>query len=349
MDAKLNNVASQRDDFHINRSSSWGGSELAPLLIGYDPGNCSYNSAQEIIEDKRGVRKRTVTPNKAMILGTYTEPGVIEIFEMEDGRKVEQLPMMIKHQDYPHSHANVDGVIVKDMNGQKVITHVFEAKTSGFEKEELPDAYELQVRHYMAVLSRFDEIECDGIIYKVDLEGAVVFMVILGTPGYPTSTFEVPYSPEDATDILEYEEYAWNTFVVDGINPLPTGKKEDTALLAEHIDPSQLEEDRPDLKQNIDLYCMLKEQQHELDAKLKDLTQQLDMVKQMIISSMNSQKATCDKYSVSVKLTYQKRFRKKALLEDHPELKELLDGNIYKLPSETPTVYFQVKGENKKW
>ena len=335
----LSKVASQRDDFLTERRKSFGGSDLAPFLIGLNAQECSYSSPMAVVAIKRGERNGVIEPNNDMLIGTAAEPAVIAIFEREYGKKVTQLPLTIRHQSHPHSHANVDGVITEERDGVLYITHVFEAKTTGRMKEYLPDGYDLQVRHYMAVLSQFEELECGGQTYKIDLEGAIVFMLAFER-GKPTRMFEVGYSPEDAQEILDYEEFAWQHYVVEGEFCMPSGSSTDTEIIAARYGyyvPETIT-DRPDLVESVDLFVELSEQ-------IKDLTAQKESLKQEIqISLAGCSKATSGDFLIKNTEQRKSSFQKKKLMDEHPEFEAI----IGKYTTESTSSRFEIVKKKEK-
>jgi len=80
------------------------------------------------------------------------EPIIREEFSDRTGFKVKEVKAILQHKRFPFMLANLDGIVTDPERGEGI----FEAKTANaYAAAEweagIPDAYSLQVQHYMAV------------------------------------------------------------------------------------------------------------------------------------------------------------------------------------------------------
>lgn len=128
------------------RDKGIGGSDVATIC-----GLNKYKSAVELWMEKRGYSEPKKA-GEAAYWGSTLEPIIRNEFSKRTNLKVDTLHSILKNKDFPFMLANVDGIIT-DTDGTKCI---FEAKTASAYKlseweTEIPEAYMLQIQHYMAV------------------------------------------------------------------------------------------------------------------------------------------------------------------------------------------------------
>lgn len=225
-----------RDEWLMWRRKGIGGSD-ASIVCGLN----KYKSPVELWMDKVGMLEPTEAGESAY-WGNILEPIVREEFTKRTDLRVKIEKSMLQHSEYPFMLANVDGIVKDKEQGDCI----FEAKTSSiFRMEEwensIPEEYQLQVQHYMAVtgfkgayvaaliggnqfkwqfIKRDDEI----IDMLIRLEQSFWEHVQSNTPPpldgseaasqlldklYPSSKPESKITlPDEALDlIMEYEEY----------------------------------------------------------------------------------------------------------------------------------------------
>lgn len=135
-----------RDEWLMWRRKGIGGSD-ASIVCGLN----KYKSPVELWMDKLGMLEPTEV-GEAAYWGNILEPIVREEFAKRTSLKVDIEKSILKHSEYPFMVANVDGIVKDPEHGNCI----FEAKTSSvFRMEEwensIPEEYQLQVQHYMAV------------------------------------------------------------------------------------------------------------------------------------------------------------------------------------------------------
>ena len=130
------------------RRSGIGGSDAAAAL-GLSP----WKSALELWQEKVSNQSQPHQENEAMIWGRIMEPVITKEFVRRTGFTVTPMRSMLQATSWPWMLADLDGLIEDPQRG----TGIFEVKTaSAFKQDEwaegcCPDAYMLQLTHYMAV------------------------------------------------------------------------------------------------------------------------------------------------------------------------------------------------------
>ena len=128
------------------RTKGIGGSDVSVIA-----GINSHRSVYQLWKEKTGQTEPEEEENDYTHFGTVLEPIVKKEFTARTGLKVRAKKMILQSSEYPFMLADLDGVIKED--GKMCI---FEAKTASAYKQEIwekgvPEAYILQVQHYMAV------------------------------------------------------------------------------------------------------------------------------------------------------------------------------------------------------
>lgn len=134
-----------RERFLADRRLGIGGSDVAPIL-GLSP----WSTPLDVYLEKVGeLPEREDTPQMAW--GRALEPVIRQAYEAQTGRAVAVLKDPLVHPVHAFIRANLDGLCRDE-------ARVFEAKTARTAEgwgepgtDEVPDAYALQVQHYMLV------------------------------------------------------------------------------------------------------------------------------------------------------------------------------------------------------
>ena len=138
---------SYKDWLQVRRSGI-GGSDAAAAL-GLSP----WKSALELWQEKVSGQRQPTQENEAMIWGRLMEPIITKEFVRRTGKNVTPMRSMLQAVNWPWMRADLDGIIEDPQRG----TGIFESKTaSAFKQDEwaeerCPDAYMLQLSHYMAI------------------------------------------------------------------------------------------------------------------------------------------------------------------------------------------------------
>lgn len=136
-----------RQEWLAQRRTGIGGSDVAPIL-----GMSKWTTPLQVYEDKIGIGQEQ-EDNPAMKWGRIHEPSIRQEYAETTGRTVYVPDGIIAHPKYPFMLASLDGITDDD--------RVFEAKTArsadGWGEPgsaDVPEAYALQVQHYLAVTGK---------------------------------------------------------------------------------------------------------------------------------------------------------------------------------------------------
>lgn len=133
-----------REDWLAERRRSVGGSEIGAIM-----GLNKYQSAVSVWANKLGIVP-DAEPNEAMIQGTDLEGYVAERFTRLTGKKVRRCNYILRNDDYPHLHANVDRLVRGESAGLECKT-ASALSVSKFKGGDFPTGYYAQCVAYMAV------------------------------------------------------------------------------------------------------------------------------------------------------------------------------------------------------
>lgn len=138
--------APDREAWLAQRSTGIGGSDVAAVL-----GLSKWRTPLQVYQEKRGELGPS-PDNEAMRWGRYLEPAVRQAYADQTGNEVMIPAAMLRHPRHDFMVANIDG-FVQDRAGR-----IFEAKTARTAEgwgepgsDQIPQAYLLQVQHYMEV------------------------------------------------------------------------------------------------------------------------------------------------------------------------------------------------------
>ena len=130
------------------RRSGLGGSDVAAAL-----GMSPWKSTLELWEEKALGKKQPWQESESMAWGKLLEPVIRDEFARRTGMKVTPCRSMLQSPQYPWMLASLDGIIDDPQRGIGVL----EIKTTSafrqddWSEDRCPDAYALQVAHYLAV------------------------------------------------------------------------------------------------------------------------------------------------------------------------------------------------------
>ena len=135
-------------DWLAVRRSGIGGSDVA-AAIGLSP----WKSPIELWEEKVLGKTQPKNDNDSMLWGRLLEPLIREEFSRRSGLAVQPLGSMLQHPVHKFMLANLDGLVLDPVRGPGVleIKTASAFKTSEWDANRCPDAYQLQVQHYLEV------------------------------------------------------------------------------------------------------------------------------------------------------------------------------------------------------
>ena len=239
------------------RKKGIGGSDASVVC-----GISRYKSPVELWLDKTGQLPYQET-GEAAYWGTQLEALVRVEFTKRTGIEVEHKGVLLQSEEYPFMLANLDGTCEHPDYG----TCIFEAKTASAYKagewdDAIPDEYQLQIQHYMAVTG-----------YK-----AAYIAVLIGGNTFRWKLVE--RDEELISMLVELETNFWN-HVQMNTPPAMDGSAASAKFLSERFPDSvpksqiTLPDTATDLIQQYDTACeqleAITERKQEAENKLKEL------------------------------------------------------------------------------
>jgi putative phage-type endonuclease len=208
-----------REEWLKHRKNGLGGSEVAAVA-----GVSKYASALTVYMDKRGLYTKTVD-NDAATWGNIMEPILRKEFvkrineereaENKPHLKVSQCNYLLQHPEYEFMLANIDGLIKCPIlgNGILEIKTASEYLKDDWAGEDIPNAYYIQIMHYLAVTA-LDFAYC---------------AVLIG--GNKFRYYYIPRDEETINTLIEIEKNFWINHVQAKIPPVATGNDAETEMM----------------------------------------------------------------------------------------------------------------------
>lgn len=305
------------DEWLAWRRKGVGGSDVASAL-GLSP----YRTARELYYDKTGVLPAVEGEDKSITfeIGHLLEDVVAKIFVKKTGLSVFPVQKMFQHPLFPFMLADVDRFIHLP-NGE---IGILECKTAHYDTQYLwangaaPRHYELQVKHYMAVMNinvayiacLFSNSENDFVWRKIERD-----------------------LDEEENNILLLQDF-WNRYVLNRVEP-PLTEKPDMVLaaLSRHFGPADKtaptitigDEFIPALEQVL----AMKAQKKDLDAQVRKLDEQIKRTYAPIAEAMGTAcGAVCQGSGVSYNISFNPQYRE-----------GISKDNLSKLRAQYPDAY----------
>lgn len=292
------------EDWLEHRRLGIGGSD-ASIVCGIN----RYKSPVELWMDKTG-QLPYQEAGEAAYWGTLLEPFVRAEFTKRTGIKVDHKNELLQSEEHPFMLANLDGICEVPDYG----TCIFEAKTASAYKareweDSIPDEYQLQIQHYMAVTG---------------YAGTYIAVLIGG------NSFRWKFVERDEeliSMLIELEADFWD-YVRLGTPPLLDGSNAAAKFLAERFPSSQpkskvtLPSSAIDFVQKYDAACRqlaaANEEKQYAENRLKELMGDCEI-------------GTIRNRVVTWKSVTQERLDSKTLKAEHPTLyKKYANKSMYR-------------------
>lgn len=317
------------------RRKGIGGSEVATIM-GLSP----FKTARDLYRDKVGIFPEVEEEGNwvAMEVGHRLESLVAEIFERKTGLRIYQIKKMFAHPDYPFMQANTD-YMVETLDGQ---TGILEIKTSNLHAKEkwqddtIPYSYELQGRHYMAVM---------------DMDFCW-FACLFGNNENDFVMRLLERDMDIEADMIAEEQNFWENHVLAGIEPVYT---EGSDLVLDSIRRHYGKADKsapaiiipvsyePALKEILEL----KANKKAIDHQSKELEEKIKQLYAPIVDKMGKGcEAVCLASGQTYKLSYSPKFRTGVNADDLKKL-QAMNRLVYdEYVTTTESRIFAVKKES---
>ena len=188
-----------------------GGSDAAIVA-----GISKYKSQYQLWMEKTG-KAEPFKGNEATHWGTKLEDVVAEEYTQRTGRKVRRVNMTQYHPEYDFIFGHVDRVSVGDKRIVEIKTSLgkYRSDTDWGEagSDSIPEAYYLQVQHYMAVMQ---SQVCD------------VAALVSGDSGAELRIYEIQRDDKLISDLIAMEKKFWE--YVESDTPPPVRDTRDLAV-----------------------------------------------------------------------------------------------------------------------
>lgn len=206
-----------REEWLQERRKGIGGSDAAKVL-----GVSRWGGPLSVYLEKKGLYVPE-DPGEPAYWGTVLEDVVAREFEKRSGLRVQRQNKIFTHPDYPWMLANIDRRIVGQNKG-------LECKTASnfmgdeWEGDELPDAYYIQIQHYMAVMGW----------------EACWVACLIGGQRYVQK--EVQRNPELINTIIEKEREFWEEHFLKDVPPPVTPFDNPNSLWPEQTEDDMVQD-----------------------------------------------------------------------------------------------------------
>lgn len=187
------------------------GSSDAAVAVGISP----YKSPLELwLEKTERQPAPDLSENDAVFWGTTLEHIIANVYAERTGVKVRRLNSVLQHPEHPFMLANLDRVVQHPTDGNGIL----EVKTAGvhsaqFWEEGVPDSYQCQVLHQLAVTGKQ---WCD-------------VAVLIG--GQDFRVYRVLRDDAKIADLIQREARFWQ-YVIDDVPPPVDGSESSGRALA---------------------------------------------------------------------------------------------------------------------
>lgn len=206
-----------REEWLEQRRQGIGGSDAAKVL-----GVSRWGGPLSVYLEKKGLYIPD-DPGEPAYWGTVLEDVVAREFEKRSGLRVQRQNKIFTHPGYPWMLANIDRRIVGQKKG-------LECKTASnfmgdeWEGDELPDAYYIQIQHYMAVMGW----------------EACWVACLIGGQRYVQK--EVQRNPELINTIIEKEREFWEEHFLKDVPPPVTPFDNPNSLWPEQTEDDMVQD-----------------------------------------------------------------------------------------------------------
>ena len=283
----------ERDEWLEYRKQGIGGSD-ASAILGINP----WKSPMDVWLEKTGEFEDEQEDNEKMYWGNVLEDVVAKEFSIRTGLRVRRRNAILKHKDHPFMLANVDRLVIGHKAG-------LECKTAGQYTADdwamgVPEFYQAQVQHYMAVTG-----------YKV-----WYVAVLIG--GQEFKFFKLTRDNQFIKELIETERDFWQK--VENKTPPPIDGTRASSELIKRLYPEAEKGKETELP--YEAYQLIQQ----YDQACED-EKRVKLLKDEAANNLKDMLGTAEKgfihdRQVTWSSVTSKRFDSKALKKDHPDIYE---------------------------
>ena len=309
-----------REEWLDYRRQGIGGSDVAGIM-GISP----FRTARDIYYDKLNIATVEGEPENwvALEMGHLLEDLVAKIFHKKSGLEIYQIKKMFQHPKYPFMLADVD-YFVRLPDGTTAILEIkttnYNAKDHWWEdgRETVPVYYEVQGRHYMAVMDA-------DIVFFCCLYGNTEDEVIIR---------EIKRDMEYEQEMIYLERSFWENHVL-AKNPPPYTEDGEQIMKSVQRYCGPADTKAPVVKFGMGMtatlmrFLQLQEEKNNTEKRSEELKEELQRTKALLIAEMGTScTAECRKDGFHYTVTY------------NPVRKQVVDkNNLSRLKLQYPEIY----------
>ena len=279
-----------REEWLELRRHSIGGSDAAAII-----GLSKWASPYTVWADKTG-RLPDKPDTEAMRQGRDLEEYVAQRFSEATGKRVKRCNAILYNPAYPHSHADVDRMIVGENAGLECkTTSTLDVKQ--FRGVEFPEKYYAQCVHYMAIT------------------GADRWYLAVLVLGKEFHVYTLERDEAEIRALMDAETAFWEQYGETDSPPAADGAESTTdAIRTIYADSSQSICILFGRETLLEEYMALKSQSKALDARIAE-------IQNTIMEDMqDAERGECGAYTVIWKAQERETFQRKEFEKAHPEI-----------------------------
>lgn len=287
---KKSTLGMSREEWLELRRHSIGGSDAAAII-----GLSKWASPYTVWADKTG-RLPDKPDTEAMRQGRDLEEYVAQRFSESTGKRVKRCNAILYNPAYPHSHADVDRMIVGENAGLECkTTSTLDVKQ--FRGVEFPEKYYAQCVHYMAIT------------------GADRWYLAVLVLGKEFHVYTLERDEAEIRALMDAETAFWEQYVETDSPPAADGAESTTdAIRTIYADSSQSICILFGRETLLEEYMALKSQSKALDARIAE-------IQNTIMEDMqDAERGECGAYTVIWKAQERETFQRKEFEKAHPEI-----------------------------
>lgn len=287
---KKSTLGMSREEWLELRRHSIGGSDAAAII-----GLSKWASPYTVWADKTG-RLPDKPDTEAMRQGRDLEEYVAQRFSEATGKRVKRCNAILYNPAYPHSHADVDRMIVGENAGLECkTTSTLDVKQ--FRGVEFPEKYYAQCVHYMAIT------------------GADRWYLAVLVLGKEFHVYTLERDEAEIRALMDAETAFWEQYVETDTPPAADGAESTTdAIRTIYSDSSQSICTLFGRETLLEEYMALKSQSKALDARIAE-------IQNTIMEDMqDAERGECGAYTVIWKAQERETFQRKEFEKAHPEI-----------------------------
>ena len=287
---KKSTLGMSREEWMELRRHSIGGSDAAAIV-----GLSKWASPYTVWADKTG-RLPDKPDTEAMRQGRDLEEYVAQRFSEATGKRVKRCNAILYNPVYPHSHADVDRMIVGENAGLECkTTSTLDVKQ--FLGVEFPEKYYAQCVHYMAIT------------------GADRWYLAVLVLGKEFHVYTLERDEAEIRALMDAETAFWEQYVETDTPPAADGAESTTdAIRTIYADSSQSICILFGRETLLEEYMALKSQSKALDARIAE-------IQNTIMEDMqDAERGECGAYTVIWKAQERETFQRKEFEKAHPEI-----------------------------